>query len=206
MATTKNILFDLGGVLLNINYHNTQQAFKDLGFHDFEEMYTQYTADALFDDLETGKVSADEFYDKIMEKRGEGITRPQVTFAWNNMLLDFRESSLGFLEKLSERYKLFLLSNTNEIHLDAFEEILKRQVGLESLDKFFSKAYYSHRVKLRKPNRDIFEFVLADAGIKAEETLFIDDSWNNIEAAKKLGFKTHLLLPGEMIENLHYEN
>ena len=205
MAKTKNILFDLGGVLLNINYHKTQQAFKDLGFDDFEEMYTQYTADALFEELETGKVSADEFYNKIMKGRAGHITRPQVAFAWNNMLLDFRENSLTFLEKLAERYGLYLLSNTNEIHLNAFEQILKNQTGLESLDKFFTKAYYSHRVNLRKPNNDIFEFVLADAGIKAEETLFIDDSWNNIGAAKKLGFKTHLLLPGETIENLDYE-
>lgn len=205
MATTKNILFDLGGVLLNINYHKTQEAFKELGFHDFEEMYTQYTADALFEELETGKVSADEFYTKIMKGKAEHITRPQVAFAWNNMLLDFREKSLEFLEKIAERYGLYLLSNTNEIHLSAFEQILKNQTGLESLDKFFTKAYYSHRVNLRKPNNDIFEFVLADAGIKAEETLFIDDSWNNIEAAKKLGFKTHLLLPGETIENLDYE-
>lgn len=205
MSTTKNILLDLGGVLLNINYHKTLQAFKDLGFHDFEAMYSQYTADALFENLETGKVSEDDFYKKIMQGKEQHITRPQVAFAWNNMLLDFREESLEFLKELSKKYSLYLLSNTNEIHLNAFEQILKMQTGLESLDQFFTKAYYSQKVGLRKPNADIFEFVLADAGISAEETLFVDDSWNNIEAAKALGFKTHLLLPGETIKQLDYE-
>jgi glucose-1-phosphatase len=204
MAKIPNIIFDLGGVLLNINYHKTLQAFKDLGYTDFEEMYTQYTADALFKDLETGKVSEDDFYKKLMKGK-DHITRPQVTFAWNNMLLDFRTESLEFLKELSKDHKLYLLSNTNGIHLPAFEQLLKMQTGLDSLDQLFTKAYYSHKAGLRKPEKDIFEFVLKDAGIKAEETLFIDDSWNNIETAKAMGFKTHLLLPGETIGQLNYE-
>lgn len=204
MAKTKSIIFDLGGVLLNINYHKTLEAFKELGYEDFEKMYSQYTADALFEDLETGKISADDFYSKILKGKESAITRPQVTFAWNNMLLNFRIKSLEFLKELAKQYDLYLLSNTNEIHLNAFEKLLKMETGMASLDHLFTKAYYSHRINLRKPNDTIFEFVLKDAGIKAEETLFIDDSWNNIEAAKALGFKTHLLLAEEKIEDLDY--
>ncbi len=205
MPQTKNIIFDLGGVLLNINYHKTLQAFKDLGYTNFDEMYSQYTADALFEDLETGKVSADDFYNKLLKGKEAHITKQQLAHAWNNMLLDFRTSSLQFLKELSKEFQIFLLSNTNEIHLAAFDEILKEQTGLQSIDGFFKKAYYSHRVNLRKPNKNIFEFVLQDAGITAEETLFIDDSWNNIETAAAMGFKTHLLLPGETIEQLDYQ-
>ena len=204
MPQTKNIIFDLGGVLLNINYNKTLQAFKELGYTNFDEMYSQYTADALFEDLETGRVSADDFYNKLLKGKEAHITEPQLAHAWNNMLLDFRTNSLQFLKELAKDYQIFLLSNTNEIHLTAFDEILKAQTGLQSIDGFFKKAYYSHRVNLRKPNKNIFEFVLQDAGIAAEETLFIDDSWNNIETAAAMGFKTHLLLPGETIEQLNY--
>lgn len=205
MAQTKNIIFDLGGVLLNINYGKTLQAFKDLGYTNFEEMYSQYTADVLFEDLETGKIAADDFYNKLLKGKEAQITKPQLAHAWNNMLLDFRTESLQFLKELAQDYQIFLLSNTNEIHLTAFDAILKAQTGLQSIDGFFTKAYYSHRVNLRKPNKNIFEFVLQDAGIAAEETIFIDDSWNNIETAAAMGFKTHLLLPGETIEQLDYQ-
>jgi len=205
MAQLKNIIFDLGGVLLNIDYKKTEQAFKDLGFHNFEEMYSQFTADELFANLETGKISNDDFYDRLTKEAKIKISRQEITDAWNKMLLTWRKESLSFIAKLDKEYKTYLLSNTNAIHLEAFNEILKNETGeSEGIDNLFTKAYYSHKVNLRKPNDDIFNFVAKDAGLKPEETLFIDDSKNNIETAKKLGFKTHLLLPEEKIEDLDY--
>lgn len=204
MTALKNIIFDLGGVLLNIDYHKTRNSFIELGFVNFDEMYTQYRADTLFADLETGKISNDDFYQRLERAGGGTINNDQVKKAWNAMLLDFRVPSLHFLEELSKKYRLYLLSNTNAIHLEAFNEIFTRETGKSSLDAYFTKAYYSNLVGLRKPNEDIFEFILKDAGINATETLFIDDSYNNIETAKKLAFRTHLLLPGEKIEELWY--
>ena len=205
MAQLKNIIFDLGGVLLNIDYQKTKLSFEELGFNEFDKMYSQYSADMLFSELETGKVSNENFLDYLV-KAGDGkITSQQITRAWNAMLLDFRLASLDFLEGLSRKYKLYLLSNTNAIHLQAFNEIFKKETGKPSLDAYFTKAYYSNDIGYRKPNEDIFEFVLKDAGIIAGETLFIDDSYNNIETAKKMGFETHLLLAGEKIEDLNYE-
>ncbi len=202
MALLKNIILDLGGVLLDIDYHKTKKAFEDLGFKDFDKMYSQYSADAVFTQLETGAISNTIFYERMMHRSGGRIPQQAISNAWNAMLLKFREETLAFLESLAGKYSLYLLSNTNAIHLAAFEEIFTVQTGKASLNNYFKKAYYSHEVGLRKPNEDIFEFIVEDAGIKAHESLFIDDSYNNIETASRLGFKTHLLLPGEKVETL----
>ena len=204
MDKIKNIIFDFGGVLLNIDYNKTADAFKQLGFGNFDEMYGQFKANSLFEDLETGKLGDEEFLEKIVALSSKPLTHGEVKFAWNAMLLDYRMESLEFLEKLASKYKLYLLSNTNSIHLSAFSGTFRKQTGKPSLDGYFTKAYYSHQVGLRKPNADIFEFVLRQEGLKAAETLFIDDSVNNIQTAEKLGIKTHLLLPGERIEQLGY--
>lgn len=202
MAELKNIILDLGGVLLNIDYDRTEKAFNELGFEQFKKMYSQYSADAVFAKLETGKISNDSFYEYMIQAADGIIKQEQVTHAWNAMLLDFRITTLDFLTTLEKRYSLYLLSNTNAIHLAAFREILTQQTGLASLEDYFTKAYYSHEVGLRKPNEDIFEFVLKDEGMQASQSLFIDDSYNNVATAKHMGFKTHLLLPGEKIEDL----
>lgn len=204
MTVIKNIIFDLGGVLLNIDYGKTKAAFEALGFNHFDEMYTQYMSDPIFAELERGILAEDAFYEHIMPAASKPVTKPQLKEAWNAMLLDFREDSLRFVEKLSQHYKLYLLSNTNAIHLAAFNKLFSAQTGKASLDAYFTKAYYSHLVGLRKPNRDIYEFVLKDAGLIATETLFIDDSYNNIDAAKETGLQAHLLLPGERVEQLPY--
>jgi glucose-1-phosphatase len=204
MPILKNIIFDLGGVLLNIDYNKTEKAFQDLGFGEFKEMYNQYSSDAVFTRLETGTISRDVFYEYMIHTSNNTISDVQINEAWNSMLLDFREESLHFLLILSKRYQLYLLSNTNAIHEKAFAEIFTKQTGQPSLDNYFSKSYYSHKLGLRKPNKDIFNFVLNDAGLLAEESLFIDDSYNNINTAKSMGFETHLLLPGEKIERLPY--
>ncbi len=202
----KNILFDMGNVLFSIDYKKTQDAFEALGYNNFSEMYSQFTADALFEKLETGRISTDEFYKKLIASHPEKITEQEITNAWNGMLLHWRMESLKFLKILAKKYKLYLLSNTNDIHLAAVNNLLKLETGKESIDDLFTKAYYSHKINLRKPNADIFEFIAKDAAIEPQETLFIDDLENNIATAAQLGFKTHLLLEGETIEGLDYEN
>ena len=204
MASFKNIILDLGGVLLDIDYKKTEQAFINLGFSNFREMYSQYNADDLFTRLETGRISNKAFYEYMITKSPSSITREQVRDAWNAMLLTFRVETLTFLKGLGARYKLYLLSNTNAIHLEAFAKILYSQTQEHSLDPYFEIAWYSHTIGLRKPNKDIFEFVLGDAGLQANETLFVDDSYNNIDTAKSLGLQTHLLKPRERLEDLPF--
>ena len=199
----KNIIFDLGGVLLNIDYNKTILAFNELGIGNFEEMYSQYKISPLFEQLETGALSEEDFYEAIRRALSTSVTDTYIRNAWNAMLLDFRINSLQLLAKLKAQYNIFLFSNTNAIHHRAFHQKLFQQTGENKLDDYFHKAYYSNEIGLRKPHRESFEYVLSDAGLQAAETLFIDDSINNFETAKNMGLHTHHLLPGETIEILN---
>ena len=202
MQLPDNIIFDLGGVLLNIDYSKTETAFKELGFGNFKEMYNQYSANPLFEHLETGAVSNENFYEELIKMSKGTINRDQIKQAWNAMLLDFRKQSLAYLKELGKNHQLFLLSNTNAIHHEAFMKIFTSEIGESSFDGYFNKAYYSHLLRLRKPDKEIFEFIAKDSTLNPRQTLFIDDSYNNIETARNLGFITHLLLPGEQIEDI----
>lgn len=203
-AMIKNIIFDFGGVLFNIDFKKTFEAFKKLGYEDFEEMYSQHAAGPLFQDLETGKISDKEFYTQLSEILPHPSTNEQLKNAWNALLIGYRQPSLGFLETLAADYNLYLLSNTNAIHYEYFSKMLVDETKYEKLEDFFIKAWYSHEIHRRKPDVETYEFVLNDAGIKAEETLFIDDSHSNLPNAERAGIKTHLLKPGEKIENIDY--
>lgn len=202
MATIKNIIFDLGGVLLNIDFNKTRKAFENLGVKDFDSFYTKETADPVFEALETGHISNDGFYAAMQPHCNPGTSFGQVQQAWNEILLDFREESVAHLKALKQRYDLYLLSNTNSIHHTAFTEIFKKQFKGDVFDGYFTKAYYSHEMQRRKPYTDTYVYVINDAGISPSETLFIDDACANIEGAAKAGLQTKLLLPGEKIENL----
>lgn len=204
MSNTKNILLDLGAVLLNIDVNKLKPAFEDLGVKNFDLLQEQLTAIHLFDDLETGKITADAFCETIRTASNLPLKDSDIISAWNALLLDFREDTMHFLIQLNKHYKLFLLSNTNAIHLEQFYKQLDNQLGKSSLDFYFDKLYYSHLVGLRKPDAAIYHFVLKDAGITAEETLFIDDLELNISAAAALGFQTHQLQDHERVEKLPY--
>ncbi len=202
MAAIKNIIFDLGGVLLDIDYNKTADAFKKLGAIHFDGFYSQAAANELFEALETGNISEEGFYIAMQRHCLPGTTYSQIQMAWNAILLSFRKESLFFLSLLKGRYNLFLLSNTNSIHFTEFKKIFQREIGQPLFDDYFIKTYYSHLINRRKPYPSTYQFVLENAGIRPEETLFIDDSFVNIEGAKELGLHTHLLLPEEKIENL----
>lgn len=204
MAQTKNIILDLGGVLLNLDFNKSIDAFELLGVMHFENMFTQFAADELFKQLETGKIDESAFYEAIRKRTTKTISTAEIDSAWNALILDFRPDSIAFLEELAAEYKLFLLSNTNSIHVKYFKELFTHQTGKTSLDGCFNKAWYSNEVGLRKPGSEIFEFALHDAELIAGETLFIDDTLANIETAQKLGFKTHHLLSSERIELLDF--
>ena len=197
----KNIIFDLGGVIYAIDYHKTIDAFVQLGIDDFEGLYAKAGQSALFDDLETGKVSIPDFVDRIQELLSETVTQEQVVTAWNSMLLDFMPDALACVKQLSQDYRLFLLSNTNEMHI---AEIKNRagEDAFESFSQCFEKLYLSHDLGLRKPHAEVFTHILNEQGLRAEETLFIDDSIQHIEGAQKVGLKVHHLRDDERISQL----
>lgn len=202
MQKIENIIFDLGGVLLDIDYNLTRTAFEKLGVTHFDEMYSQANADKLFQKLETGHVTEEEFFEQLNHTAGIHLSEKEITEAWNAMLLSFREESLEFLGKIRERYQIFLLSNTNSIHLASFYGIYHQKERQKSFEQYFNKAYYSFEIGLRKPDTECYEWVLNDLNIDPHQTIFIDDSVKNIEGAEKVGLQTILLTPEKRIENL----
>lgn len=196
----RHIIFDLGGVLLNIDYDLTEKAFIEAGIDNFPELYSQLQQTDLFDKWETGQIERSEFIAALKEK-GKGISEDQIIKAWNAMLLDFPLRRLQLLQQLRLHYDLVLLSNTNEIHEEAFNKILMQAHGMPTIGVFFDKVYFSHRVGLRKPMKEIFERVLDENGFKAENTLFIDDSPQHIDGAKECGIQTIYLEKGWTIED-----
>ncbi|MFM6924415.1 MAG: HAD family phosphatase, partial [Ferruginibacter sp.] len=138
MAATKNIIFDLGGVLLDIDYQKTIDAFEKLGLKHFEAMFSQFKADELFEKLETGQISERDFYDAVKERTAIPLSDEEIDHAWNALILNFRTASLALLEQLSAGYKLYLLSNTNSIHLKYFKKLFTRQTCKPLLDAYFT--------------------------------------------------------------------
>lgn len=196
----RHIIFDLGGVILNLDYNLTEQAFIEAGVTNFGELYSQLKQSDLFDLWETGKMPREEFIAAMQKASSSPLTEEQILKAWNAMLLDFPIRRLQLLQQLRLHYDLFLLSNTNEIHEETFNNILMQAHGIPTIGVFFDKVYYSHRIGLRKPMKEIFERVLAENQLKPEHTLFIDDSPQHIAAAKELGIQTIYLAPGMTIE------
>ena len=203
MNNIQNIIFDLGGVILDVDYNLTRTAFEKLGVTHFDEMYSQTTADQLFQKLETGRISEKDFHAELNRCTGLHLSAQEINQAWNAMLLTFREDSLRFLDELSPRYNLFLLSNTNHIHLKALQKIFHERKRDKSFEEYFTKAFYSCDIGLRKPDAVCYQWVLETLSIDPHHTLFIDDSTKNIEAANNEGMQTILLEKGMTIENLN---
>jgi FMN phosphatase YigB (HAD superfamily) len=201
MQQTKAIIFDLGGVLLDIDFKLSEKAFAELGVTNFSDFFNQFHSNDLFKRLETG-MEDDLFYDDLRTATGLPLRNEQIRDAWNALLLNFRPESVAVLPLLKDKYELYLLSNTNEIHLQEFQRRYAVWRPGQIFDDLFDAAYYSHRIGHRKPNASAFEYVLQMHGLNAAETIFIDDSINNIEAAQQLGLQTIHLKAGMKVEEL----
>ncbi len=189
----KNIIFDLGGVIVDIDYSKTIVEFQKLGVKSNNAFFTQKSQSLLCDDFEEGKISADEFRKKLQQELCFTTDQERFDKAWSALLLDVKPEKLQFLKKLREKgYKLFLLSNTNQIHITSFHHYLQQTFAIPDLQSYFDKVYYSHEIKLRKPSPEIFNFVITENQLSVSETLFIDDTLQHIEGAKAVGLQTML--------------
>lgn len=202
MQKIENIIFDLGGVILDVDYNLTRMAFEKLGVVHFDEMYSQANADQLFQKLESGKISEEQFYRELNRCTGLNLSSEEIKKAWNAMLLSFREKSLNFLEQIRTKYKIYLLSNTNYIHMNSFKETFHQKKRTKTFEEYFDEAFYSCEIGLRKPDAASYNWVRKKLNIDPGKTLFIDDSLHNIEGAKKAGWQTIHLLTGMQIEDL----
>ncbi|MDR3227788.1 MAG: HAD family phosphatase [Prevotellaceae bacterium] len=198
----RNIIFDLGGVIINVDYHKTENAFKNLGISEFDKIFSQVRQSKIVDRLEVGDITPEKFRESLRQMCGTSLTDEIIDNAWNAMILNFPDNRIATLEKLRQKYKIFLLSNTNKIHID----YCMSNINFEKIKSKFDKVYLSHEIHLRKPNTEIYEFVLHDARLQASQTLFIDDTLKNVEGAQLAGLNAYHLTTGETIEDIFTEN
>jgi len=182
----KNIIFDLGGVLLNLDQERTLRAFRKLGL-DLDDVNSE---SALFKDFETGKVDEAYFLHYLRTALKGNATDEQLIRAWNAMLLDMPVSRVDLVYQLKQRYRIFLFSNTNTIHMREIFDFTDKLLGQGRFKGMFEKLYLSYEMGLRKPNPDAYHALLKDAGLNAFETVFIDDSKINLRGAQEAGLHT----------------
>jgi len=201
MQNIKNIIFDYGNVVFSINFERVQQSLKALGINNVDEFYGHLQQDPIFDAFDRGQITAVQFRDRVREKAGNAnLTDEEIDSAWNSILIGIAEGNHDLLLKLKNKYRTFLLSNINEIHFNYIMKYLKEEFNFDNNDHLFEKVYYSHYTGMRKPEPAIFEKVLQENGLKAEETLFIDDSPQHLAAAKALGIQTFLMTEPDNIQ------
>ena len=191
MKKIDNIIFDLGNVILDIDYQSTIKAFEKIGIENASILYSKSSQTKIFDQLETGKITKEDFILEI-QKIIPKASKSKIINAWNAIIKDLPESRIDILKNLKDKFSIFLLSNTNSIHVD----YIIKKIGGGKYDEFynlFDKVYYSHEVKLRKPDPNIFKLVINENNLKIKNTLFIDDSIQHINSAKKLGLQTYHL-------------
>lgn len=195
----RHIVFDLGNVILNINPSLSTEAFRSL-VPDMEHFMRSVEREDLFRRMECGLYTPEAFLDRIRAHAGVSLENQQIVDAWNALLLDFPLRRLQILQQLGLHYDLLLLSNTNEIHEQAFNARLLQDHGIPNLGIFFDKVYYSHKLGMRKPDPAIYQRLLDDTGFDPASTLFIDDLADNVAAAEALGIQSIWLQPGMTIE------
>jgi len=196
------IIFDLGGVLINLDYQRTEDAFVNLGCSNFNELYSQLNQTDLFDRFETGKVSSFHFVNRLLDMLPQGTNANQVVHAWNAMILDFPQERMKWLSEVGSRQRIFLLSNTNDLHVSSVRSSLTKTVGHGDLESYFEKAYFSCDMGQRKPDVACFEMVVRENGLDPKKTLFIDDSPQHIEGAKQIGLNTFHLKKGDEVSGV----
>ena len=207
MNKLKNIIFDYGNVIFTIDFKRAQHNFSELGIKNVDQFFSHKAHNTIFDQFEQGFISASEFRTGIREFAGiPSLTDTEIDQAWNSLLIGVPEPNHHLLLKVKEKYRTFLLSNNNEIHYNWIMSYLKREHQLESNAIFFEKDYYSHLMKMRKPNPEIFEYVLKEHQLDPAQTLFIDDSPQHLKTAASLGIQTHLLTADESLESYLYSS
>jgi FMN phosphatase YigB (HAD superfamily) len=198
----KNIIFDYGNVIFDINHQLTIQAFQELGLPQDAAFFGHLQQNPLFDQFEMGNISAQEFRDAVRKITSSNFSDQTIDNAWNTLLLGIRPGYLDYLTELKSQFRTFLLSNNNEIHYNWINNYLMQDFKVPNMSSFFEKDYYSHLMGMRKPNADIFEYVIETHQLNVKETLFIDDSPQHIVTAAKLGLHTHLMLKEEDLRSL----
>jgi putative hydrolase of the HAD superfamily len=200
MAAVKNLIFDLGNVLYDIDFKKMNTAFTSIGIADIDQHFTLNKSHQLFLDLEMGFVNEQEFYDGVRTLMNLPLSNEQILFAWNALLVGFRKNSIEWIQQNNTKYNTFLYSNTNQIHHDHFIAEFENKLANYPFVSLFKTPYYSHEMGMRKPDPASFTYILENEGLLAAETLFIDDNEPNIIAAASVGLQVLHLQEGMTVE------
>ena len=200
----RNIIFDLGGVLLNIDPKKTIDAFGKLGMEQLVGDKGLSYDHEIFYRMEQGKITSDEFRVGVLNLLPKRVSFQEIDDAWTAMLLDFPTIRVELLKNLRKDFKIYLFSNTNAIHVEKFHSIFRNQHRFE-VSTLFDKDFYSNEIGFRKPSSESYQEIFRLSGINPEESLFIDDSFQNVESAIASGLKGFWLEPGQKIEEIFQE-
>ena len=204
-AKIKNIIFDLGGVILDIDETIVYKELEKLGINTSELARSKEFIE-IMSKFDTGIYTAPTFRKKMKALIGQGkMTDKRFDAIWDAMLLDIPRERIEAIEKIKKHYKIFLMSNTNVIHYDLYVRDLQLRFGYNEFDELFNKSYFSFAEHLEKPDPRFFELILDHEGLLPKETLFIDDTEKNIKVAQTLGIRTYHIRRDELVRNL-FEN
>lgn len=202
MKGIKNIIFDLGGVLLDLDFSKAEQQFAHIDAPEFRALFDRGNVHSFIKDYEIGRIGDEAFIQDLLQLAGNRHSREEAIAAWNSMLLEFSPERIAFLDRLRSQYRLFLFSNTNALHVTCFEEKFARSFPGRQLPELFEKVWYSHIIGLRKPEPEAFQFIIDDKQLAPSETVFIDDMLVNVEGARKVGLQGLHLEKGKTILDL----
>jgi putative hydrolase of the HAD superfamily len=200
LSNIKNLIFDLGNVLYDIDFKKMNAAFASIGIEGMDKHFTLNKSHPLFLDLELGFVNEQAFYEGVRALANLTLSNEQIQFAWNALLVGFRKNSIEWIKQNNTKFNIFLYSNTNQIHHDFFIAEFETKVAAYPFVSLFKKTYYSHEMGMRKPDPASFTYILEKEGLLAAETLFIDDNEPNILAAASVGLKVLHLKEGMRVE------
>lgn len=196
----ENIIFDLGGVIINLDESRTIKAFARLSRQPFASINKQILNFDEYHLLEKGLISNHEFRNLVRRKFDIEASDEQIDACMNAMLLDIPIERIELLKSL-KKFSLFLLSNTNAIHYAFFNQIVNKLTGEDNIDAYFDKTYYSHKVHMRKPDSEIFKLVISENNLNPRTTLFLDDNQINLDGARSVGIQTlHVQNPAQLFE------
>lgn len=186
----RNIIFDLGGVIVNLNTHSTLQEFSRLSDHSEDEIYQKFINEPAFHKYEKGQISDEEFRALVRETMNIKASDEAIDAAWNAMIYDIPSHRLNWLKQLNERFGVYILSNTNTIHIDYVHKLLEGEHGLINFEGLVNKVYYSHKIGMRKPDQDIFNWLIRENELESKSTIFLDDNIDNINGGIAVGIKS----------------
>lgn len=205
LSQIRNIIFDWGGVITPLDIDGLKDAFKLLTNFSIDSSLRELFRQNFFYTVESGEIDENCFKSEIRKYLKDDVSDMDIDLAWARLLGGTKPEVIHLLKKLRNQYKIFLLSNTNSIHVRYYTKYLKDSYGIDGWKDIFHEVYYSHELGCRKPSPEIFNKVIQLAGLKTNETLFVDDSEENIEAAQKLHFQTFHVKDVSILDIFKYD-